>query len=74
MQGAEAMTITLVKRPARIAAPQVSAEDVVIADPPKPQQTPPALTSLSMMIMPIIRGESFTTDRVLHDVGVAPVS
>jgi alkanesulfonate monooxygenase len=26
------------------------------------------------LVMPIIRGESFTTDRVLHDVGVAPVS
>src|SRR6185369_9355884 len=50
------MTITLVKRPARIAPPQVSAEEVVIADPPKPQAAPPALTSMSMMIMPIISG------------------
>ena len=34
----------------------MSAEEVVIADPPKPQAAPPALTSMSMMIMPIISG------------------
>jgi S-DNA-T family DNA segregation ATPase FtsK/SpoIIIE len=46
----------LVKRPARIAAPSVDSGDIAIADPPKPQQAPPAATSASMIIMPIMAG------------------
>ncbi|HET8640939.1 MAG TPA: hypothetical protein VFM37_03320, partial [Pseudonocardiaceae bacterium] len=50
------MGTTLVKRPARIAPPQVTAEEVVLADPPRPQPAPPATASASMMLMPVISG------------------
>lgn len=50
------MSTVLVKRPARIAPPAVDSGDITIADPPKPQQTPPAAMSASMIIMPIMAG------------------
>jgi DNA segregation ATPase FtsK/SpoIIIE, S-DNA-T family len=50
------MTTTLVRRPARIDPPEVTTETVVLADPPRPQHTPPAFTSVSMILMPVISG------------------
>ena len=50
------MGTTLVKRPARIAPPEVTAEEVEIQPPPKPSQTPPTAASASMMIMPVVSG------------------
>jgi len=50
------VSTTLVKRPARIAPPYVTTEQLVIAEPPKPQVAPPAAMSASMMIMPVISG------------------
>ena len=50
------MSTVLVKRPARIAPPAVDSGEITIADPPKPQQTPPAAMSASMIIMPIMAG------------------
>ncbi|MGA8115357.1 MAG: type VII secretion protein EccCa [Actinocatenispora sp.] len=50
------MAVTLVKRPARIAPPSVSYDDVVITDAPGRQQPPPAAMSLSMIIMPVLGG------------------
>jgi len=48
------VSTTLVKRPARIAPPYVTTEQLVIAEPPKPQVAPPAAMSASMMIMPVM--------------------
>ena len=50
------MSTRLVKRPARIAPPEVDSGEITIADPPKPQQTPPAAMSASMIIMPVMAG------------------
>src|SRR5262249_22035202 len=50
------MTTALVKRPARIAPPAVPTDDIVIADPPRPQQAPPSAAGASMIIMPVISG------------------
>jgi S-DNA-T family DNA segregation ATPase FtsK/SpoIIIE len=50
------VSTVLIKRPARIAPPTVDAGELTIADPPKPQQTPPAAMSASMIIMPIMAG------------------
>jgi S-DNA-T family DNA segregation ATPase FtsK/SpoIIIE len=50
------VSTVLVKRPARIAAPTVDTGEITIADPPKPQQTPPAAMGASMIIMPIMAG------------------
>jgi S-DNA-T family DNA segregation ATPase FtsK/SpoIIIE len=46
----------LVTRPARIAAPAVDSGEIVIADPPRPQPSPPAAMGASMVIMPILAG------------------
>ncbi len=52
------MTLTVVRRPARIAPPAVDGNTVVIAEPPKPQQTPPPAASMGMMMMPVMAGSS----------------
>jgi S-DNA-T family DNA segregation ATPase FtsK/SpoIIIE len=50
------MATTLVKRPARIVPPGVPTEEIVVAEPPKPQQAPPAAVGASMIVMPIVAG------------------
>jgi len=50
------VSTTLVKRPARIAAPHAVAEEVVIAEPPKPQPAQPMSMGASMMLMPVVGG------------------
>ncbi len=51
-----AVGTTLVKRPARIAPPVVPGDEIMIAEPPKQQQAPPAAMSMSMIIMPVVSG------------------
>lgn len=50
------MTITVVRRPARTVPPVVDQTDVVIAEPPKPPQAPPASTSMAIILMPVLAG------------------
>lgn len=50
------MTLTVVRRPARMAPPTVDRSDVVVAEPPKPQQSPPASSSMAMIMMPVMAG------------------
>lgn len=45
-----------VTRPARIAPPGVEAEEITIAEPPKPRPTPPVAMSASMVVMPVLGG------------------
>jgi S-DNA-T family DNA segregation ATPase FtsK/SpoIIIE len=52
---------TLVKRPARIAPPQVSGEQIQLAEPPRQQQTPPAATGAGVILMPLMAGTSAVT-------------
>lgn len=52
------MTTTLVKRPARMAPPAVPVDQVLIADPPTQEQTPPAATGMTMILMPMMSGAS----------------
>ncbi len=52
------MTTTLVKRPARIAPPFVPLDQITIADPPTQEQTPPAATGMTMIMMPMMSGAS----------------
>jgi S-DNA-T family DNA segregation ATPase FtsK/SpoIIIE len=46
----------LVKRPARLAPPVVAADEIVVAEPPKPQVNPPAAGGAAMLILPLIGG------------------
>jgi S-DNA-T family DNA segregation ATPase FtsK/SpoIIIE len=46
----------LVKRPARLAPPDVPADKIIVAEPPKPQATAPAAGSAAMLILPLIGG------------------
>jgi S-DNA-T family DNA segregation ATPase FtsK/SpoIIIE len=50
------VTTTQVKRPARIAPPQVPVDQIAIADPPTQQQAPPAAAGATMILMPIMSG------------------
>ncbi len=52
------MTTTLVKRPARITPPAVPVDQITIADPPTQEQTPPAATGMTMILMPMMSGAS----------------
>jgi S-DNA-T family DNA segregation ATPase FtsK/SpoIIIE len=52
------VTTTLVKRPARIAPPAVPVDEITIADPPTQEQTPPAATGMTMILMPMMSGAS----------------
>ena len=57
------MTTTLVKRPARIAPPFVPVDQITIADPPTQEQTPPAATGMTMIMMPMMSGASRSSSR-----------
>lgn len=50
------MTTTLVKRPARIAPPERTSNELSIAAPPNRGQAPQAMAGLSMMMMPLMSG------------------
>lgn len=52
------MSTIVVKRPARISPPEVRSDSIVIADPPTQEQTPPAATGMTMILMPMMSGAS----------------
>src|ERR671925_1348469 len=55
------MSTLLVKRPARLSAPETSIEEIELEPPPKQTQQAPAATSASMIIMPMMAGGSVLT-------------
>ncbi len=55
------MTTTLVRRPARIAPPEVPEADLTLAEPPGTSQSPPAAMGAGMILMPVMAGAGSLT-------------